>query len=54
LKDYEKYRKETELLKSRGGILKLLRSTGIDSKVSIPPDYVARRAGTITLYLFGS
>jgi hypothetical protein len=38
--DYEKYRKEKELLKSRGDILKLLWSTGIDSKESIPPDYV--------------
>jgi hypothetical protein len=28
-------------------------SPGIDSNESIPPDYVARRAGTITLFLLG-
>jgi hypothetical protein len=39
--DYEKYRKEKELLKSRGSIFKLLRSTGIDSEVSFRPAYVA-------------
>jgi hypothetical protein len=33
---------------------KLLWSPGIDSKVSIPPAYVAWRAGTITLILLGS
>ncbi len=38
--DYVKYMKEKELLKSRGGIFKLLRSTGIDYKESIPPAYV--------------
>ncbi len=35
--------------KGRGGIFKLLRSPGIDSKESIPPAYVARRAGTTTV-----
>jgi hypothetical protein len=32
----------------------LLRSPGIDSKESIPPAYVAWRAGTTTLFLHGS
>jgi hypothetical protein len=36
------------------GIFKLLRSPGIDSKESIPPAYVAWRAGATTLFLFGS
>ncbi len=36
------------------GIFKLWRSLGIDSKDSIPPAYVAWRAGTTTLFLFGS
>ncbi len=35
----------------RDGILKLLRSPGINSKVSIPPAYVAWRAATTTLFL---
>ncbi len=35
----------------RAGILKLLRSTGIDSKESIPPAYEAWRAGTVALFL---
>ncbi len=35
-------------------IYKLLRSSGIDSKASIPPNYAALRAGTITLLLLGS
>jgi hypothetical protein len=35
-------------------IFKLLRGPGIDSKESIPPAYVAWRAGTITLFLLGS
>jgi hypothetical protein len=38
----------------RGGIFKLLRSPGIDSKESTKPAYVARRAGSRTLFLFGS
>jgi hypothetical protein len=38
----------------RGGIFKLLRRPGIDSKESIPPAYVAWRAGTTTLFLLGS
>jgi hypothetical protein len=33
---------------------KLLRSPGIDIKGSIPPAYVAWRAGTITLFLLSS
>ncbi len=36
------------------GIVKRLRSPGIDSKESIPPAYVAWRAGTTTLFLLGS
>ncbi len=39
---------------TRGGIFKLIRSPGIDSKESIPPAFVARRAGTTTLFLLGS
>jgi hypothetical protein len=35
-------------------IFKLLRTPGIDSKESIPPAYVAWRAGTITLFILGS
>ncbi len=38
----------------RARIFKLLRSPGIDSKESIPPAYVAWRAGTIALFLLGS
>jgi hypothetical protein len=34
----------------RARIFKLLGSQGIDSKESIPPVYVAWRAGTTTLY----
>ncbi len=33
---------------------KLIRSPGIDYKESIPPAYVAWRAGTTTLFLLGS
>ncbi len=35
------------------GIFKPLWSPGIDAKASIPPAYVAWRAGTITLFLLG-
>jgi hypothetical protein len=35
-------------------IFKRLWSSGIDSKASIPPAYVAWRAGTITLFLLGA
>jgi hypothetical protein len=35
-------------------IFKLLTNPGIDSKESIPPAYVAWRAGTISLFLLGS
>jgi hypothetical protein len=33
-------------------LLKLLRSPGIDSNESIPPAYLASRAGTTTLYSY--
>jgi hypothetical protein len=33
---------------------KLLKSPGIDSKESVPPAYVAWRAGMATLFLLGS
>ncbi len=36
------------------GIFKLLRSSGIDSKESIPQAYAAWRAGTTTPFLLGS
>jgi hypothetical protein len=39
---------------TRGGIFTLIRSPGIDSKESIPPAFVARRAGTTTLFQLGS
>jgi hypothetical protein len=38
----------------RARIFKRLWGPGIDSKELIPPVYVARRAGTITLFLLGS
>ncbi len=38
----------------RDGILKLLRSPGIDSKKSMRPAYVAWKSGTRTLLLLGS
>jgi hypothetical protein len=38
----------------RALIFKLLRSQRIDSNESIPPAYVAWRAGTTTLFLLGS
>jgi hypothetical protein len=38
----------------RARIFKRLWSPGIDSKASIPPAYVAWRAGTITLFLLGA
>ncbi len=40
--------------KVRARIFKLLRSPKIDSKESILPAFVAWRAGTTTLFLFGS
>jgi hypothetical protein len=40
--------------KYRDGIFKLLISPGINFKKSIPPAYVAWRAGTTTLFLLGS
>ncbi len=39
---------------NRARIFKLLRSTRIDSKDSIPPAYVAWRAGTTILFLLSS
>jgi hypothetical protein len=36
----------------RARIFKCLRSPGTDSKKSIPTAYVARRAGTITLFVY--
>ncbi len=39
---------------TRAGIFKPLWSPGIDAKASIPPAYVAWRAGTITLFLLGA
>ena len=36
------------------GIFKPLWRPGIDAKASIPPAYVAWRAGTITLFLLGA
>ncbi len=39
---------------SRAGIISLLWSPGIDSRESIPPAYVAWRAGTTTLFQPGS
>jgi len=53
LKKYSSFPYDSRAV-SRAGILKLLRSPGIDSKESIPPAYVAWRAGTITLFLLGS
>jgi hypothetical protein len=41
-------------LDSRAGIFKPLWRPGIDAKASIPPAYVAWRAGTITLFLLGA
>ncbi len=38
----------------RARIFKRLWSQGIDSQSSIPPAYVAWRAGTITLFLLGA
>jgi hypothetical protein len=38
-------------LEIRAGIFKPLWSPGIDAQASIPPAYVAWRAGTITLFL---
>jgi hypothetical protein len=38
----------------RAGIFKPLWSPRIDAKASIPPAYIAWRAGTITLFLLGA
>ncbi len=46
--------KLNNIMQSRDGIFKLLRSPGIDAKESIQPTYVAWRGGTITLFLLGS
>jgi hypothetical protein len=45
---------QTETERARAGIFKLLWSPGIDSTESIPPVFVAWRAGTATLFLLGS
>ncbi len=42
------------VLATRARIFKRLMSPRIDSKELIPPAYVARRAGTIILFLLGS
>jgi hypothetical protein len=42
------------MVEQRARIFKLLRSPCIDSKESIPPAYVAGRAGTTTPFLLGS
>ena len=39
---------------TRDGIFQLLRGPGVDSMESIPPAYVAWRAGTTTLFFLGS
>jgi hypothetical protein len=44
----------SQLEKFLARIFKLLRSPRIDSNESIPPAYVALRAGTKTLFLLGS
>jgi hypothetical protein len=44
----------TRILGVSGGIFKLLWSPEIDSEESIPPTYVAWRAGKRTLFLLGS
>jgi hypothetical protein len=49
---YSEYISSAEI--SRDGIIKLLKSPGIDSKESIPPAYVAWQAGTTILILLGS
>jgi hypothetical protein len=41
-------------LQPRDGIFKLVWSPGIESRVLIPPAYVAWRAGTTILFLPGS
>jgi hypothetical protein len=43
-----------KILSARARIFKHLWSPGIDSKASIPPAYVAWRAGTIVLFLLGA
>jgi hypothetical protein len=45
---------ENRRKKEPAGIFKPLWSPGIDAKASIPPAYVAWRAGTITLFLLGA
>ncbi len=64
LKDYLVYEDSPHVLchtpkpvspsQSRAGIFKPLWSPGIDAKASIPPAYIAWRAGTITLFLLGA
>jgi hypothetical protein len=51
---FEAFPRYHRIIPSRARIFKLLRAPGIDSKESIPPIYVAWRAGTITLFQIGS
>jgi hypothetical protein len=44
----------TRRTKPSAGIFKLLRSPAIDSMESLPSAYVARQAGTTTLFQLGS
>jgi hypothetical protein len=53
----EKFGEEAQVERGReirAGIFKPLWRPGIDVKASIPPAYVAWRAGTITLFLLGA
>ncbi len=43
-----------ENFRIRAGTFKRVWGPGIDAKASIPPAYVAWRAGTITLFLLGA
>jgi hypothetical protein len=52
--DGRKIKERTVELIFRARIFYHLRSPRIDSKESIPPAYVAWRAGTTTLFLLGS
>jgi hypothetical protein len=47
---YSSLLKQVARHQTRARIFKRLWSPGIDSNEKIPPDYVARRAGTITLF----
>ncbi len=47
-------RKKVESSREQRLVLTFLRSPWIISKEAIPPDYVALRAGTATLFLLGT